>query len=349
MQRALRYSVYFCLLSLHIHAQFNVKNVQVPVPLYTIIFYFSESGLKSVQPVLAENTSWSKTRGMGGPFDSDLSTFLTTTMTADSWKEGLYFFMYALDSKGSFLSSLSGISTTNPANVYIAVLDSNFNQKYNVKIPDLGTIPFSSFGFNLNRAGASVNVNYAELCLLANPVKKKASVSRNVLFSSIGITPTPSDIVPQGDQLSSLSFSLTFTNGDTISLPFVASQITNIQQETAAGKSVTLSCELDATGANYAATIQAKTPAGNVSGFPLTISSADFKTSGGSSIPTSNNYNTQKKISYKTSNMKKALSVLANSFVFGGDPGSTVIPGAKKAKLPKVPTAKGGDSAGGRF
>ena len=184
---------------------------------------------------------------------------------------------------------------------------------------------------------------------------------KSVWFQGTGGSPTAhvmpprekvSQVFAAGETLANLGIDLTFANNDAVSLTFLPSQLTSIHSELVAGKPVTVSCALDGTSSNYAATIHAKTSQGNVSGFPFNLSSSSFQTSGGKSIPTSNNPLSKRIVRYRTSNMRKSISLPADDFTFNIQSGSQVLKGAgKQQDVAKRSSAKvqHSTSAGGRF
>ena len=296
------------------------------------------------------------------PFSSTLNTYLTG-LTTEDWNNGIYVFTYCVDSTGKYLGSLQSVSANSPAKMYVAVYDHTLSLKQHVVMDSSITKPMYAWACGFNGLTSTPPVYYPHsLLFISNTTQTKSAVSKSTLFGPLQHVKVPdkagssgsaseSDVIAAGEDLASLALNFTFSNGNVVPLTFVASQINNIKQEISGGKSVSVSCDLDGTGTHYGATIHAKTSSGNVSGFPLTISSANFKPSGGSPVPTSNNHNTQKKITYKTSNMKKEMSLQTGAFTFAVKPGSTVVTGDGDNQVKRhhhISTAKS-TSAGGRF
>lgn len=143
---------------------------------------------------------------------------------------------------------------------------------------------------------------------------KGAGGSKQATASTVGT----SEILAKGETLSSLELEVTFSNGDKISLPFLSAQITALNKHFVSGKKgVIVSLDLDSSQTHYAATVHVDSHSQEVvDGFPLDISVANFKTSGGQHVPTSGNTVRQKKMIYKTSNMKKPLAIITTEHSF---------------------------------
>ena len=163
-----------------------------------------------------------------------------------------------------------------------------------------------------------------------------------------------SEILATGETLSSLELEITFSNGDKVSLPFVAAQLTQLNKHFTSGKKgVVVSLNLDSSQTHYSATVHVVSHSQQaVSGFPLDISATNFKTSGGQQVPTSGNTVSHKKIIYKTSNMQQSLSIITTEHSFDFKESATVLKsdhGSHVTHHAAKSSSGGADSAGGRF
>ena len=141
-------------------------------------------------------------------------------------------------------------------------------------------------------------------------------------------------IVASGETLSVLKVGMTLSNGKSVIIPFVASQLTAIESHFGTGKhGVTISFSLgNPSGGNQGMTINVKTHTGsNVSGFPINLTAATLKTTDNSSVATGVTA-TGKFVQYQTNNMDDAVMIKTESHSFDFNEDATIIGGTPVGK-----------------
>lgn len=277
--------------------------------------------------------------GGGGSLQYTFDSSVISKLPASVVQNGLY-----VGVKVEVVSTFQAFNKTqnSPANKITAYLSDQSGTIYaSASFYAAKNVPgYSAYMSDVTNGAFFYNVDTAKITFTdakgndASVTGMPLSDKKRVLFKGTGgskqvsdSTAGTSEILATGETLSSLELEVVFSNGDKISLPFVSAQLTQLNKHFASGKKgVAVSLDLDSSQTYYSATVHVVSQSQEVvDSFPLDISVANFKTSGGKQVPTSGNTVSQKKIIYKTSNMKQPLAIITTEHSFDFKESATVL------------------------
>ncbi len=257
-------------------------------------------------------------------FNSALSTYLIGLSYQD-WQNGVYIFVYGVDSNGKYLSDFSSVSSNNPGKLYVAVYDHTLTLKQHVEFSSNFTASdLTSWAVGINGVTRGLSQSYPQsLLLVSTSSKTKSPVPASTLFEGLGVTGAGSGggagvILGSGETLEYLALELNY-GSKVATLPYITSSQTTYKAGVNGALSigVTVQANLSISGSNRQATPKVMSGGTNLLS---SMSPATFNipiTSGGTGTVTTSDTLTDAYVVYQTNNMDEAvkdkLSISSNA------------------------------------